>query len=273
MELLVMKSRPTTAVDKLIEFARPWRFRGKFRLLDPFLPHEGEKIATVFGYELNLDLSRKIQRDMYIGNYERGETNLLRSFLKPGMTVLDVGANVGYYTALAARMLGSHGRVFAIEPYPPNFQRLDAWIRKNQAAQIHAFNFALGSEPGSAQMFSAFAETDAPVMVPHNSPAVATVEVRTLDACLDEWKLDRVDFLKLDVDGSETAVLEGAKDTIAAGKVAAILCEFCEEWLLDVGSSVQALWTRLLSAGFKPVWPSSKLPAASLFNQFFVHKS
>ena len=124
--------------------------------------------------------------------------------------------------------------------------------------------------PATAQMFSAFADTDAPVLVAHNQPGVAAVEVRTLDSCLDEWKLDRVDFLKLDVDGSETAVLAGASDTLAAHKIRAILCEFSLEWLDRVGSSAEALWATLVNAGFEPVWPSSKMPSSSLFNQFLV---
>jgi FkbM family methyltransferase len=265
-----MMLRYTTAVDRLIEASRGYRFRGKFRLFDPFVPHEGEKRASVFGYEMSLDLRLKVQRDVYIGNYERTETNLVCSFVKPGMTVLDIGANIGYYTALAARMVGADGRVFAVEPYQPNFIRLDGWIRNNNVGQVRAFNFALGAAPGTAQMFSAFAHPGAPVMVEHNQPSVAVVEVRTLDSCLDEWKLDRVDFLKLDVDGSETAVLAGARDTLAAHKIRAILCEFSTEWLARVGSSAEALWATLVNAGFEPVWPSSKMPSSSLFNQFLV---
>jgi len=183
---------------------------------------------------------------------------------------LDIGANIGYYTALAARMVGADGRVFAIEPYPPNFIRLDNWIRNNHVGQVRACHFALGGTPAKAQMFCAFADTDAPVLVAHNQPGVAAVEVRTLDSCLDEWKLDRVDFLKLDVDGSETAVLAGASDTLAAHKIKAILCEFSLEWLARVGSSAEALWATLVNAGFEPVWPSSRMPSSSLFNQFFV---
>jgi FkbM family methyltransferase len=265
-----MMLRPATAVDRLIEASRGYRFLGKFRLLDPFVRHDSEKCATVFGYEMSLDLGRKVQRDVYIGNYERAETRQVCSFLKPGMTVLDIGANVGYYTALAARMVGTDGRVFAVEPYSPNFIRLDGWIRNNHVGQARAFNFALGGAPARAQMFSAFADTDAPVLVAHDQPGVGTVEVRTLDSCLDEWKLDRVDFLKLDVDGSETAVLAGACDTLAAHKIRAILCEFSLEWLAQVGSSAEALWATLVRAGFEPVWPSSKMPSSSLFNQFLV---
>ena len=265
-----MRLRHANAVDRLIEASRGYRFRGKFRLLDPFVPHDGEKGASVFGYEMSLDLGRKVQRDVYIGNYERAETRQVCSFLKPGMTVLDIGANIGYYTALAARMVGTEGRVFAVEPYPPNFRRLDSWIRNNHVGQARAFNFALGRTAATAQMFSAFADTDAPVLVAHNQPGVGAVEVRTLDSCLDEWKLDRVDFLKLDVDGSETAVLAGACDALYAHKIRAILCEFSLEWLEQVGSSAEVLWATLVSAGFEPVWPGSRMPSSSLFNQFLV---
>lgn len=263
-------NRSATTIDRFIGICRPLRFRGKRRLLDRWVPHEGEREATVFGYKMSLDLSRNVQRDIYIGNYERAETKLVRSILAPGMTVLDVGANVGYYTALAAQAVGERGRVFAVEPYAPNFHRLDGWIRRNDVAQVRAFNFALGTAPGSAQMFSAFAETDTPVMVAHDQPSLATVEVRTLDSCVSDWKLGHIDFLKLDVDGSETAVLAGASDALATGKIASILCEFCQEWLVKVGSSKQALWTTLLNAGLKPVWPASQMPRSELFNQFFV---
>jgi len=214
---------------------------------------------------MSLDLSRKVQRDVYIGNYERAETRLVCSFLKPRMTVLDIDANVGYYTALAARMVGAGGRVFGVEPYPTKFIRLDSWTRNSHVSQVRAFNFALGSAPATAQMFSAFADTDAPVLVAHDQPGVAAVEIRTLDSCLDEWELDQLDFLKLDVDGSETAVLAGAADTLDADKIRAILCEFSLEWLARVGSSAEALWATLVNAGFEAVSPSSKMPSSSLF--------
>ena len=170
----------------------------------------------------------------------------------------------------ALRSAGANGRVFAIEPYPPNFHRLSAWISRNHVVQARAFNFAFGSAPGSAQMFSAFAETDAPVMVAHNQPSVATVEVRTLDSCLREWNVDRVDFVKLDVDGSETAVLAGAAEALAERRISAVLCEFCDEWLTAVGSSSEALWETFLRAGFRPAWPSTQMPSTRLFNQFFL---
>jgi FkbM family methyltransferase len=266
----VAVNRSVTVVDRFIEACRPYRFRGKMRLLNRLVPCDGEKNATVFGYNMTLDLSRTVQRDIYIGNYERAETKLVRSILRPGMTVLDVGANAGYYTALAAQIVGEHGRIFAIEPYPPNFHRLSAWIRSNDVTQTQAFNFALGATAGSAQMFSAFANTDAPVLIPHNQPQVSKVDVRTLDSCLSEWGLEHIDFMKLDVDGSEPAVLAGASEALATGKIAAVLCEFCEEWLVRAGSNIQTVWATLLKAGFNPVWPTSQMPTSTAFNQFFL---
>ena len=72
--------------------------------------------ARVFGLQFELDLADWIQRSIYFGTYEPLETRLVAAFLKPGMTVVDIGANIGYYTALAASKVGPEGRIYAIEP-------------------------------------------------------------------------------------------------------------------------------------------------------------
>ena len=237
--------RYTTAVDRLIEASRGYRFRGKFRLFDPFVPHEGEKRASVFGYEMSLDLqtesaARRLHRQL---RTHRDQPRLL--FRETGND--RAGHRREHRLLHRARCAdgGSGWPSIRGRALPTQFYPTDGWIRNNNVGQVRAFNFALGAAPGTAQMFSAFAHPGAPVMVEHNQPSVAVVEVRTLDSCLDEWKLDRVDFLKLDVDGSETAVLAGARDTLAAHKIRAILCEFSTEWLARVGSSAEALWATL----------------------------
>ena len=177
-------------LESFIELARPIQFRGKYRLLSPFVAHTGRKQARVFGYVMELDLSKQVQRQIYIGNYERLETRQVRALLKPGMTVLDVGANAGYYTALSARLVQESGRVIAIEPYAPNFEVLSSMIRNNPLPQVRAHNFALSDKNGEARMYSGIEGTDAPVMVEHES-AVATVPTRRLDQLLDEIKANQ----------------------------------------------------------------------------------
>ena len=77
-----------------------------------------------------------------------------------------------------------------------------------------------------------------------------SVAVRTLDDCLADWKVDRVDLLKVDVEGHEPKVFAGAAKALAEGRIRAILCEFNDYWLRQAGSSPQALWQTLAAKGF-----------------------
>src|ERR1041385_7304916 len=88
--------------ELLVETLRPYHFRGKLRLLRALTPSQGERLAGVFGTRMHLDLGEDIQRHIYLGAFEPRETALVRHWLHPGMTFVDVGANAGYYTALAA---------------------------------------------------------------------------------------------------------------------------------------------------------------------------
>src|SRR5687768_12991065 len=115
----------------VIGVLRRLTFKGKSRLLSPFVPNCGEVEALVFGYRVALDLSDYIQREMYLGTYERRGTGSARRVLARGNTVIDVGANAGHYTLLAARCVGRTGRVLAIEPSPWVADRLERSIETN----------------------------------------------------------------------------------------------------------------------------------------------
>ena len=79
---------------------RPITFRGKGRLLAPLVPLTGEKSAQVFHCMLKLDLGNSIERMVYMGCYEPLNTFRVKGLLRPGMTFVDVGANIGYFTVL-----------------------------------------------------------------------------------------------------------------------------------------------------------------------------
>src|ERR1700730_16140389 len=111
-------------IGLLSDAIRQFNFRGKARLLHGLCSREGEHEAEVFGYKIKLDLADYIQRSIYLRTFEPRESALIRHYLKPGMTFVDVGANVGYYTLLAASLVGRRGRVLAFEPSPYVFERL-----------------------------------------------------------------------------------------------------------------------------------------------------
>jgi len=107
-----------TTVNVAYNLLRPVAFRGKYRLANALVPTTGVRRASVFGYQMELDLADYIQRSIYAGLWEVEETAQVRRILRRGMTCVDVGANVGYYTALAPRLVGEQGRCWRLSPEP-----------------------------------------------------------------------------------------------------------------------------------------------------------
>lgn len=110
-------------------------------------------------------------------------------------------------------------------------------------------------------------------MVAHGGFApTATVPIRSLDDCLDEWQVAHVNLLKIDAQGWEPRVFAGASRSLASGRIDAILCEFNDHWLRAVGSSPQALWKTLVTFGFHPTHnvDVERLPRDSIVNCLLV---
>jgi FkbM family methyltransferase len=240
-------------MDKIISAVRPLRFRGKYRLMSMFAPKQGVRTAQIFGYRMDLDLADWIQRNMYLGSYEQPQTSRILAHLRPGMTFVDVGANVGYYTAMASSIVGA-GRIFAYEPNPYSFQRLTGWIQANQAKNITAVCAALGGEEGA--ITTHFAEGDnhtaslVPTLDPSDTRKTTVVDVRTLDQEAERLSIRHIDVMKIDVDGYESEVFKGASKLLQDGRIGAILCEFSAHWLGQVGSSNDELERFFASRGF-----------------------
>jgi FkbM family methyltransferase len=261
--------------DLLVRLLRPVWFRGKARLLSAVTPDRGTRAARVFGARIELDLSDYVQRMMYLGCYEPGETRTLLRYLRPGMTVVDVGANAGYFTYLAAARVGRSGRVLAVEPLPPVYRNLAAAVRDNRLDRVTVVNTALGRVAGSLPLFvpPAAHGNCAPTLVPVPGWEPVLVPVRPLDAVLDECAIDRVDLLKLDVEGFEAEVLAGADRALRSGQVRAVLCEFNDWGLRQNGSSPRDLWDVLAEYGFRrPGGPAAPpdFPSGTVETWFLV---
>src|SRR5260370_41311643 len=93
-------------------------FRGRQRILNAVTPRTGTRVVKIHGTAIRLLLSEYIDRNVYMGSYECEETTIVRRLLRPGATFVDAGANIGYFTAVAARAVGGAGRVLAIGPVP-----------------------------------------------------------------------------------------------------------------------------------------------------------
>lgn len=261
--------------DLVVRRLRPLRFRGKARLLGGLLPARGVREASIHGCRMRLDLADHIQRQVYMGTFEPAETEFTSRWLRPGDVFVDVGANVGYYVALAARRVGPVGRVVAFEPSPHAYGRLCDLIRDNALHWVRAIDAAVGAAPGQA---------DLPVPLPgnHTPSLLETAEDRArvrvpvvrLDDMATAWGERPIDLLKLDVEGYEPFVLDGARDLLGSQRVRAVLCELNGYWLSRAGSSIAELVRRLVDAGFtfdpRAPEPPRRLDGATLP---LVHRS
>jgi len=239
-------------MDRVINLLGPYSFRGKARLLHSLSPRKGERTTTVFGYSIRVDLSDYIQRTIYLNAFEPRESALVRDYLKPGMTFVDVGANVGYFSLMAASLVGVEGTVVAFEPSPYAFDRLARTIEDNQLTQVRAIQAALGDSSGTLQIFvPKLPGNHTPTMVANDGGNPINVATHTLDEFLGDCGIDRIDLMKIDVEGFEPNVLRGAKSYLENGKINAILIEFNRLWLEANNSSPAQLYQDIISYGYE----------------------
>jgi FkbM family methyltransferase len=153
------------------------------------------------------------------GDWFEKEMEFWRSSIKPGMTVIDVGANVGVYTFSAALKVGSEGCVLAVEPFSGCVRCLEETCRINQLSWVKVCAGAASNHDGIAKLalhtaneLNEIIDTDAPVE--NSSGTFEEVPCFALDSLIEQENITQVDFLKIDAEGHEIKVLEGSKRII-----------------------------------------------------------
>lgn len=164
--------------------------------------------------------------------FEVEEQQLLLRLLRPGMIFLDIGANHGFFSLLAARRVGGRGAVIAFEPSPRELRRLHAHLLLNRCWNVRVEPLALGRDDARERLFVCERrESGCNSLRP---PAVdgplreVTVEVTSLDGYLRRRGLAGADFVKLDVEGAELDVLSGAAGLLSGRERPPILCEIAD---------------------------------------------
>jgi FkbM family methyltransferase len=167
----------------------------------------------------------------------------LSKVLEPGGTFIDVGANIGLYSLAAARIVGSGGRVLAFEPSSRERELLERNIDRNCLTQVAVDSRALGDAENSQTVLHIAddqhgGQNTLGAVVYENVRLVgdASVEMTTLDRVVDEHGLDRVDTVKIDVEGAEFAVLSGAHGILTALRPV-LMMELQDDSLVAQGSS------------------------------------
>ena len=170
------------------------------------------------------------------GVYEKAETKFFQTACHSGMTFLDVGANIGYYTALGARAVGPNGKVIALEPDPESFQYLEQTIAANAVGNVQAFPIAASDVPATLPLYISHDNRgDNRLYQPSGDWPKIEVEARPIDALLAENDIETLDFIKIDVQGYEPKVIAGLRDTITRSPQLTLLTEFWPKGIRDAG--------------------------------------
>ncbi len=186
------------------------------------------------------------------GRYEEPEAAVLRALLKPGMTYLDVGGNLGYLATLAAKLVGEAGRVIAIEPEPYNFSLLQKNFKLCTRNAI-AVNAAAGGAPSTAKLFKSTGNLgDHRLYTDGDSAGRAFVEVPVvrLDDLFAANNWPAPDFIKIDVQGYETHVIAGLDGIVQGAKPRAILTEYWPIGIRNAGGDPAAYLEWFRAHGF-----------------------
>ncbi len=156
-----------------------------------------------------------ISQPILDGKFELAESSFVQRYLKPGMTVLDIGAHHGFYSLLASLVVGPGGRVYSFEPSPRERNALLKHLRLNRRTNVQVMDFALGNENADANLYVVDGNQTGcnslrpPVVLSGTSSA--KVRVARLDDWLEQQKISHIDFVKLDVEGGEIQVLKGSE--------------------------------------------------------------
>ncbi len=203
-------------------------------------------------FEVLMELAprdRAIDLPLFLfGVYEISGTRFLQGVLEPGMTVFDVGANSGYYSLIAARLVGSQGHVYAFEPVAGPFDKLRRNLALNYFRNVTICQAAVASRLGRSIVYPSAIENNdglgSLLPGPDRSVAGEEVPVISLDDLVAELPDKRVHLIKVDVEGTEAKVFAGARTILSSPNAPALLFESFHvgpiiELLANVGYEVR----------------------------------
>ncbi len=183
------------------------------------------------------------------GEYEPVTTKLLESLLCEGMTFVDIGAHVGLFTLPAVKWVGHSGRVIAFEPHPGNYEMLKKNIEANQyATRIESNQFAVSDVTGQVHLHMSTFNTGDHQLFHKGGRNTVEVSCTTLDDYLAVG--EKVDVIKMDVQGAEAAAFRGMRRVLEDNKSIKIIWELSPTQLQDAGSSTDEILEWLSSLSF-----------------------
>ena len=190
--------------------------------------------------------------------HEKETTELFKNEVKEGNIVIDMGANIGYFSLLAAKLVGKKGKVYSFEPEPRNFSYLNKNIELNKYTNVSAFQKAVSDKPGSVKLYICPYDTGHHTInqfegIEKYNPKLSglkkdfvEVESIVLDHFLSQQK-QKIDVIKMDIEGAEFLALSGMDRIIKENNNLKMFIEFFPLLIKEMGGSPEAFIRTLLN--------------------------
>jgi FkbM family methyltransferase len=216
---------------------------------------EGLTEVQVAGGDLrgaNLLLDLQVDKDLWLGTYEPEVQATIRFFCKPGMSVYDVGANIGYTSLLMAQAVGPEGQVIAFEPHPKNIDRLQTNLELNPFASIvQIVSLAVADQSGPARFQIHVSGGMGRLVGTSVKPDRFVGEIDVSQISLDEFVYDRgnpvPELIKVDIEGGEGLAMRGMRRLLREAQPILLL-------ELHGSEAAQAVWGSLVAAEYEVHW-------------------
>jgi FkbM family methyltransferase len=211
--------------------------------------------APEFGLELQVKVRDVIGRHIYkYGAHDPVLTRFLKQTLtlQPGDVVLDIGANIGWYSLILNSIAPEGVDIFAFEPHPSNLALLEENLRRNSASKVTVVPCAVSDHPGEQDMFAYAGEnTGRHSLLPINDGEKIRIRTVTLDEFWEERGLGKriPRFMKIDIEGYELMALRGGLGVL--GRSPAVLLEYSPKFMLDAGLAPMELLDMMYGLGFQ----------------------
>lgn len=204
---------------------------------------KGSQILDVQGFKMYTDPKDSAIAPQLLskGSWEPFETEIFKGLVKPGMTVVDIGANIGYYSLLASRLVGESGKVYAFEPFENTFEILKRNIAVNGLHNILPTRKAILDKVGIMRLY--FSRYTPACNSVTGKGKFVFVPCTTLDQELKGYK---VDLIKMDIEGAEALAFDGMQTIIQNNPNLILLTEIFSEALTMAGSSFETYVAGLL---------------------------
>ena len=191
------------------------------------------------GGRMYVDLSSAVGRGIWLtGQFDAGVAAAFSRLLRPGDVALDVGANCGFFSVLASRLVGPEGLVIAVDMHHRALELLRATRRRFRLANVSIIETAVG------------AETSVVAAEFTRDSAFSRVAMLRLDDIVPRMLWSRLRLVKMDIEGCEPAAIDGARTLLAEARPA-VAMEIAESNLAHFGYSVTDVFDRMVSAGFR----------------------